>query len=68
MTKRDIAKALKKVANDQAFMTCTELCKALGVKNRARVRERYLLGLPTLDGKYYLIDEVAESLEQHVKW
>ena len=67
MTQNDISAALSQVAQGQAFITCAQLTRALGRKDADKVRRSYLLDLEALDGRYYLIRDVAAILKQHCK-
>ena len=62
MTKQDIERALQKIAANKAFITTREVARAMGQKNDHRVKKKYLDGLPRVDGKYFLIKDVAKVL------
>jgi len=61
--RNDITYELMKATKGQAFITCTQLTKALGRTNSLKVKHAYLSGLEAVDGKYYLIRDVAEVLK-----
>lgn len=67
MTQNDIAYALGKVTNGQAFITCTQLARALGRADPQKVKKDYLLDLEAVDRKYYLIRDVAAKLKKCCK-
>ena len=60
MIKSDIAKALRRSCQSE-FITRQQIAKAFGIKNSRYVKD-YVDGLDKIDGKYYLIDEVAENI------
>lgn len=64
MTRNDISDELKKAAKGQAFITASQLAAALGRSDQAKVRNAYLKGLEAVDGKYYLVRDVADVLKQ----
>lgn len=64
MTRTDISAELRRVTEGQAFITVTQLARALGEKNTSRVKTKYLEGLESVNGKYYLITEVADALKR----
>lgn len=78
MTKTEIKKALiesiKKGENgkqkrwvcDPGTITKTQLACFVQQKNLNRVKEKYLKDLECFEGKYYLIDDVAQNLFK--KW
>lgn len=47
---------------DPGTITVTQLSCFMQQKNKSRVKEKYLDGLERISGKYYLIDDVAQSL------
>lgn len=64
MTCSDISASLRKVTGGQAFITVSQLAKALGRTDQAKVRKAYLSDLTAVDGKYFLIAEVADVLKR----
>lgn len=62
MTKQDIRRALAKAGETQAFITETQLAKCMGMKSANYVKKVFLSGLECVDGKYYLISDVAAVL------
>lgn len=64
MTRNDIADELQRVTDGQAFITITQLATAFGRNNPAKVKKAYLSDLEAVDGKYYLIREVADVLKK----
>lgn len=63
MTKTEIAKVLEKETNGQAFITVSQLTKLLGRTDSRKVKNSILRDLETVNGKYYLIKEVADTLK-----
>ena len=63
MIKTDIAKELRRHTG-RGTIRAKELAEFLGVKNISRVKSRYLRGLEAIDGRAYLIPEVAERLKE----
>lgn len=66
MTKTEIARELKNVTGEQAFITATQLTKALGRVDSGKVRREFLQGLEHIGGRYLII-EVAEQLKARAK-
>jgi len=60
MDKREIKQQLERYTGG-VFITRQKLADALGVDNPRHV-DRYLSGLDRINGKYYLIEEVAGKL------
>ena len=65
MTKRELVRGLKSAVDGSSFITLTELTKYLGLKDKYKVRRKYLLGLNSI-GKRYFIDDVADELLKHM--
>ena len=63
MTQNDIAYALKQATNGQAFITLSQLARALGRADPQKVKRDYLMDLEAVDKKYYLIRDVASVLK-----
>ena len=64
MTRNDICAELARVTEGQAFITCSQLARALGIKHTENVKKEYLAGLEAVDGKRFLIREVADALKK----
>lgn len=64
MTRNDICAELSRVAEGQAFITCAQLSKALGIKHTEIVKKEYLAGLEAINGKYYMIREISDVLKK----
>lgn len=62
MTKQDIRRALAKAGETQAFITATQLAECMGMKSANYAKKVFLSGLECVDGKYYLISDVAAEL------
>lgn len=67
MTQNDITRALGKLTGGQAFITSAQLTRALGCADQYKVKKEYLSGLEAVNGKYYLIREVAAELKRRAK-
>lgn len=66
MSYSEIKESLKKQADGADFITVTQVGRCLGIKNREVVRNRYLSGLDKVDGRYYLISDVAHRIMERV--
>lgn len=64
MTANSLVKALQDVTEGQAFITASQLARAFGRTDQAKVRKAYLSGLEAIDGKYYLVRDVAAVLQK----
>ena len=62
----EVKESLKKQADGADFITATQVGRCLGIKNREVVRNRYLNGLDKVDGRYYLIADVAHRIMERV--
>lgn len=62
MTKQDIRQALAKAGETQAFITKTQFAECMGMKNANYAKKKFLSGLECIDGKYYLISDIAAVL------
>lgn len=62
MKKQEICRALERVSETKAFITATQLTRAMGLKTERHVKNNYLKGLECIDGKYYFIPDVAQAL------
>ena len=67
MTRNDITAALRQVTGGQAFITCSQLARALGRADPQKVKREYLRDLEAVNGKYFLIREVSEVLKEKCK-
>lgn len=64
MTRNEISAALRTVTDGQAFITVGQLAKAMGRADKWRIKDAYLKDLEAVDGKYYLIIDVARVLKE----
>lgn len=62
MTKTELAKAMIQ-ANGGPFIKLARIADMVGDSNITRVRQKYLLGLERINGRYF-IPEVAERLKE----
>lgn len=62
MEKADIVRALRRASDQQGFITLKELMEAFGKKERRSVL-KYVDGLEAVNGKYYLITDVAAVIK-----
>ena len=62
MTKTKLKRAMIHHAKGAEVMTATQVASFLGVSDSFKAKKKYLVGLEAIDGKYYLIDEVADVL------
>ena len=62
MSITEIKESLKRAAGGAEFITATQVGKCLGIKNKESIRNKYLSGLEKVDGKYYLISDVAHRI------
>lgn len=63
MIKSDIAKRLRQ-STGQDFITATQLARAFGMSSGKLAKRKFLTDLEAVEGKYYLIDEVAEKIKE----
>ena len=63
MIKSDIAKRLRQ-STGQDFITATQLAKAFGMSSGKLAKRKFLTDLEAVEGKYYLIDEVAGKIKE----
>jgi len=63
MIRADIANELRRYTG-RGTIRASELAAFLGDKNVSRIRTRYLKELESIDGKQYLIPDVAKSLKE----
>lgn len=62
MTKQKIKRALERIVEGQAFITASKVAKAMEYKTVYYVKNKYLKDLDRVNGKLYLIDDVAEAI------
>ena len=62
MTQTQIAKEIRRCVGGP-FITAAQFAQFIGDKNVSRARRKYLQDLEAIDGKRYLISEVAERLK-----
>ncbi len=63
MTCKDIENRLSQYCDGASFCTLTQVAGFVGQSNLARVKKRYLLNLPVLEGtKSYFIPDVARNI------
>ncbi|MBR2255854.1 MAG: hypothetical protein IKF45_01890 [Lachnospiraceae bacterium] len=67
MTRNDICLALERASGGQAFITVSQLTKAMGRSDPKKVKAAYLSDLEAVGGKYYLIREVADVLKKQCR-
>lgn len=60
--RRKVIRALKAAADGAEFITAAALGRAVGDSNCSRVRQTYLSNLTCVNGRLYLITEVADEL------
>lgn len=63
MDKQSLTAALKRHANGAEVITKAGLQSFMGIKKADHVK-KYFTGLESIDGKYYLISDVAGVLAQ----
>lgn len=64
MRKTDIMKALKGASGNRGFITARQLADALGRVDAYKVKREYLQNLESMDGRYYLVSDVADVLQK----
>lgn len=63
MTAKDIENQLKTFTGGGSFVTCRQVTRFLNQTNDARVKQRYLKGLPVLEGtRSYFLPDVARNI------
>ncbi len=69
MTARDIERDMKAFVGGASFITPKQLSDYLGLKNTARVRDRYLRDVFKIEGtRKYFIPEVAKTVYTQGDW
>lgn len=66
MDKQSLTAALKRCTDGAEVITKTEFQRFIGIKKADHVK-KYLAGLEAIDGKYYLISDVAGTLMRRRK-
>lgn len=66
MTKQELRKALER-ATGSPFIKASQFAQFIGDKNVTRVKRKYLKDIPAIDGRLYLIDEVADYLKGRIQ-
>lgn len=66
MNRQDIIAALQGASASKGFIICSEFSSCMGIKDYHRAKKNYLDGLEAVDGKYYLIRDVATVLQRHI--
>lgn len=61
MTKRELIADMKQSVGGGGFITLSGLQKYIGVKHHHSV-DKYVNGLERINGKYYFIPDVADSM------
>lgn len=62
MTKKELETDMRRfVGNDGGFITISGIANYLGVRSHHSV-DKYVIGLDRLNGKYYFIPDVADSM------
>lgn len=65
MDKRELKAEMKRYTGG-GFITAKQLTSFLGAKDQYKVREKYLLGLDRVSGKYYFIPDVVTRLMEEI--
>ena len=62
MNKRELEADMRRfVGNDGGFITISGIANYIGVKSHHSV-DKYVIGLDRINGKYYFIPDVADSM------
>jgi hypothetical protein len=62
MTRQELIKDIKQSVGDgRGFITLSDIAKYIGVKSHHSV-DKYVNGLDRINGKYYFIPDVADSI------
>lgn len=61
MTRQELIKSMSASVNGAGFISVTELCIFLGLKNKSRVKRDFCSGLDRV-GKAFFIPDVAEKI------
>lgn len=66
MKKTDLTKDLRQFNGGSGLITRAVLARFMGIANPRHV-DKYLRGKDRIDGKYYLISDIAEELSHHIE-
>lgn len=66
MERQTIVAALKRCNGGAEVITKAQLQRFFGIKKQEHVR-KYVQGLESMDGKYYLVTDVASELMRRAK-
>ena len=66
MDKQKLQAALKRHTQGAEVITKQQICSFMGIKKQDHIR-KYTDGLQALDGKYYLISEIADRMMQRAR-
>lgn len=66
MDKQSITAALRRSAEGAEFITKTQFKKMMGISKMDHI-QKYFTGLESIDGKYYLISDVAGELMHRMR-
>ena len=66
MTKKEIIAALRVGNPKKSFVTRTDIAKAFGMAN-GRSADRFVKGLDGVEDKYFLINDVAERIQEALR-
>lgn len=67
MKMNDIASALRRKSESQGFVTAKEVADTFGCADVRKIKNKYLTGLEAVNGKYYLISDVARVIQSQVR-
>lgn len=62
MDKWTIVRRMKQECGGADFITLTQFCQFMGLKDRYKAKSRYLVGLERIDTKYFIPDVVDRIL------
>ncbi len=57
--KQEIIREMMKYTGGAGVITVTQFMRFIGMKSREKAKKK-LAGLPAFEGKYYLLDDVAD--------
>lgn len=61
MTKKELVADMKQTVGGGGFITLSGIANYIGVKSHHSV-DKYVIGLDRINGKYYFIPDVADSM------
>ena len=61
MTKKELVADMKQTVGGGGFITLSGIASYIGVKSHHSV-DKYVIGLDRINGKYYFIPDVADSM------